>query len=116
MDIQASELAALKGAIATLPSVPALHLETWIIQAYGGKILCFSPDGSWRPLRLFSNRSHRRSVWSLASSHAHLFRWVHVDGDHKGENVWSDLELGNRLLAVEGILCVDDFLNPRYRN
>jgi FkbM family methyltransferase len=38
MDIQAGELAALKGAIATLPSVRALHLETWIEQAYGGKI------------------------------------------------------------------------------
>jgi len=38
MDIQAAELAALKGAIATLPSVRALHLETWIMQAYGGKI------------------------------------------------------------------------------
>ena len=38
MDIQAGELAALKGAIATLPSIRALHLETWITQAYGGKI------------------------------------------------------------------------------
>ena len=38
MDIQAGELAALKGAIGTLPSVRALHLETWIMQAYGGKI------------------------------------------------------------------------------
>jgi FkbM family methyltransferase len=38
MDIQAGELAALKGAVETLPSVRALHLETWIMQAYGGKI------------------------------------------------------------------------------
>jgi FkbM family methyltransferase len=38
MDIQAGELAALKGAIATLPNVRALHLETWIMQGYGGKI------------------------------------------------------------------------------
>jgi FkbM family methyltransferase len=38
MDIQAGELAALKGAIGTLPSVRVLHLETWIMQAYGGKI------------------------------------------------------------------------------
>ena len=39
-DIQAGELAALKGAIGTLPSVRVLHLETWIMQAYGGKIRC----------------------------------------------------------------------------
>jgi hypothetical protein len=38
MDIQAGELAALKGAIGTLSSVRVLHLETWIMQAYGGKI------------------------------------------------------------------------------
>jgi FkbM family methyltransferase len=38
MHIQAGELAALKGATGTLPSVRALHLETWIMQAYGGKI------------------------------------------------------------------------------
>jgi FkbM family methyltransferase len=38
MDIQAGELAALKGAIGALPKVRVLHLETWIMQAYGGKI------------------------------------------------------------------------------
>jgi hypothetical protein len=36
--IQEDIKAALKGALATLPSVRALHLETWIMQAYGGKI------------------------------------------------------------------------------
>jgi FkbM family methyltransferase len=38
MDIQAGEMAALKGAIETLPRVRVLHLETWIMQAYGGKV------------------------------------------------------------------------------
>lgn len=42
MDIQAGELAALRGAIATLPAVRFLHLETWIMQAYGGKIPLFA--------------------------------------------------------------------------
>ncbi len=35
MDIQAGELAALHGAIATLPNVNALCLETWIMKEYG---------------------------------------------------------------------------------
>jgi hypothetical protein len=30
--------AALKGAVGTLPRVRVLHLETWIMQAYGGKV------------------------------------------------------------------------------
>jgi FkbM family methyltransferase len=38
MDIQAGELAALKGAVRTLPGVRVIHLETWIMQGYGGKI------------------------------------------------------------------------------
>lgn len=70
----------------------------------------FKPAG----VVVFKQKSSQGAVWSLASSHTHLFRWVHVDGDHKAETVWTDLELGNRLLADEGILCVDDFLNPRY--
>jgi predicted O-methyltransferase YrrM len=63
---------------------------------------------------VFKQRSSQGAAWSLAASHARLFRWVHVDGDHKAESVWNDLELANRLLSDEGILCVDDFLNPRY--
>jgi len=52
MDIQAGELAALKGAIGTLPSVRVLHLETWIMQAYGGKIpLLVDLIAFLRPLR-----------------------------------------------------------------
>jgi hypothetical protein len=38
MDIEAGELAAIKGAVTTLPNVRALHLETWVKQAYGGKV------------------------------------------------------------------------------
>ena len=49
----------------------------------------FKPTG----VVIFKQKSSHGLVWSLASSQAHLFRWVHVDGDHKGENVWSDLEL-----------------------
>jgi predicted O-methyltransferase YrrM len=70
----------------------------------------FKPTG----VVVLKQKSSHGAVWSLAGSHAHHFRWVHVDGDHKAESVWKDLELGNRLLADEGILCVDDFLNPRY--
>lgn len=63
---------------------------------------------------ILKHKSSHGAVWGLTSTHTHRFRWVHVDGDHKAETVWNDLELGNLLLADEGILCVDDFLNPRY--
>ena len=52
--------------------------------------------------------------WALTSRYAGALRWIHVDGDHKMEAVLNDLSLANRLLADTGIICVDDFFNPRY--
>jgi predicted O-methyltransferase YrrM len=63
---------------------------------------------------VLKQKSSDAAIWDLATTYVHRFRWVHVDGDHKAESVWNDLELGNRLLTDEGILCVDDFGNPRY--
>jgi predicted O-methyltransferase YrrM len=78
-----------------------------------------SAEALIRPLKpkgvvVLKQKSSHPALWSLTCTQPRLFRWVHVDGDHKAETVWNDLELGNRLLADEGILCVDDFLNPRY--
>lgn len=42
------------------------------------------------------------------------FRWVHIDGEHSGAAVTNDLEIAERLIAPDGIICVDDFMNPRY--
>jgi len=75
------------------------------VDAAEALVKTFKPTG----VLVFKKKSSHRAVWSLSSSHAHPLRWVHMDGDHKAESVWNDLELGNRLLADEGILCVDDF-------
>ena len=37
------------------------------------------------------------------------FRWIHVDGDHTSRGVRNDLEISNRLLADDGVICLDDF-------
>ena len=42
------------------------------------------------------------------------FRWIHIDGEHSGESVRRDLTVAHRLLAEEGILCVDDFPSCAY--
>ncbi len=41
-------------------------------------------------------------------------RWFHIDGDHSGFSAANDLRLADRFLAAGGIICVDDFFNPRY--
>jgi predicted O-methyltransferase YrrM len=68
------------------------------------------PEG----IHFLEYKSSERMAWNLATSHARLFRWIHVDGDHKGQTVHNDLSLANHLLADDGIICVDDFMSPRY--
>jgi predicted O-methyltransferase YrrM len=65
-------------------------------------------------IKVFENRSSDRAVWNLAATHPRIFRWIHVDGDHKGQTVQNDLLLANQLLSDDGIICVDDFMSPRY--
>ena len=41
-------------------------------------------------------------------------RWFHIDGAHDGYTTTADLRLADRFLANRGVICVDDFLSPRY--
>jgi predicted O-methyltransferase YrrM len=68
------------------------------------------PEG----VHLVKNESEDRAVWNLVGTHSRAFRWIHIDGDHKGKTVYNDLLLANELLSPSGIICVDDFMNPRY--
>jgi FkbM family methyltransferase len=74
MDNQAGELAALKGAIGTLPSVRILHLETWIMQAYGARprcswILWYFCDRCVSGSPTWERNSERTPVRSIRSMH-----------------------------------------------
>jgi Methyltransferase domain len=41
-------------------------------------------------------------------------RWMHIDGEHTGSAVYSELELANQLVRPDGLVVVDDFFSPRY--
>ena len=41
-------------------------------------------------------------------------RWFHIDGDHSGFSTTTDLEIAAHMLGEQGLICVDDFFNPRY--
>jgi Methyltransferase domain len=41
-------------------------------------------------------------------------RWIHIDGDHSSRGVLNDLEIATGLLSPEGVICLDDFMNPAY--
>jgi hypothetical protein len=40
------------------------------------------------------------------------FSFIHVDGGHEADDVQTDLELADRLLAPTGVVAVDDVFNP----
>jgi predicted O-methyltransferase YrrM len=65
-------------------------------------------------VQIIKEKSSSAACWALTKRQKRSFRWIHVDGDHKAKTVANDLRLASRLLADEGIICVDDFFNPRY--
>jgi predicted O-methyltransferase YrrM len=42
------------------------------------------------------------------------FRWIHVDGEHSLRAVANDLRISARLLAEDGVICLDDFMSSCY--
>lgn len=41
-------------------------------------------------------------------------RLVHIDGDHTAPGVYNDIQIGHGLLHMNGVMIVDDFMNPRF--
>jgi SAM-dependent methyltransferase len=41
-------------------------------------------------------------------------RWMHIDGEHTGTAVYSELELAHRIVQRDGLVVIDDFFSPRY--
>lgn len=41
-------------------------------------------------------------------------RWIHIDGKHTGDAVYNDLEIADKFLSADGLLCVDDFFDFQY--
>lgn len=49
----------------------------------------------------------------LAETKNSLVRWISIDGSHEAKDVLSDLKLSESLLAGNGVIAIDDFLNSR---
>ena len=44
----------------------------------------------------------------------HTMRWVHIDGEHSAQAVYTDLTIADHLLASMGVVSMDDFFSERY--
>jgi hypothetical protein len=64
--------------------------------------------------RVVCGRSDDPGTERQLADYVGTVRWFHIDGDHSGFSAANDLRLADRFLASGGIICVDDFFNPRY--
>ena len=63
---------------------------------------------------LLQARSEYLNSVEFLANRGNRFRWIHIDGEHTGMAVKSDLELADRLLNHQGIVCLDDFMSSSY--
>ena len=47
-------------------------------------------------------------------TNARSFRWIHVDGEHSGPGVMTDLDIASELLSENGVIVIDDFFSAAY--
>lgn len=56
--------------------------------------------------------SHQCTPQNLIERMGGLARFISVDGSHEAPDVMLDLELSEQILTAEGVIAVDDFINP----
>ena len=81
---------------------PAIRRAFDVVGAAPPRLVTLSGPSSKLPGRL-----------DLRSMHQTV-RWMHIDGEHTGTAVYSELELANQIVSLDGLVVVDDFFSPRY--
>ena len=64
--------------------------------------------------RAFRGKSSALKMSEQFSDRVGKVRWVHIDGGHSGYSTYNDLCLAEEFISDLGIICADDFFNPRY--
>ena len=63
-----------------------------------------------RPARVFAKLSSELTTDDTTTD----CRFFHIDGGHRPEDVFTDLETADRALHVDGVVAVDDLFNPSW--
>ena len=61
-------------------------------------------------LRVFAKPSSQLTTEDTTTT----CRFFHIDGGHRAQDVYSDLETADRALLAEGVVAVDDVFNPNW--
>ena len=64
--------------------------------------------------RAFRGKSSALKMSEQFSDRVGKVRWLHIDGGHSGYSTYNDLCLAEEFISDLGIICADDFFNPRY--
>jgi hypothetical protein len=64
--------------------------------------------------RIFQGKSSALKTSEQFNDRLGKVRWFHIDGDHTGYSAYNDLCLAEQFVSELGIICADDFCNPRY--
>jgi hypothetical protein len=81
---------------------PSLSTAFEGVGAKGRNIVTIAAPSSELPRRLDLRTMHQ------------TVRWMHIDGEHTGSAVYSELELANQIVRTDGLVVIDDFFSPRY--
>ena len=66
-------------------------------------------------VRIFETSSKKFSESRKMSGDLHKkVRFLHIDGNHTFDNVAEDMEIAEKLVTDDGLVVLDDFLNPNY--
>jgi hypothetical protein len=84
----------------------------WVPESRVKETLTLSPETSRVNVRLLQRHSSECSPCELLELLRGRARFVSIDGSHEFEDVYLDLLLSEQVLSTNGIIAVDDFLNP----
>ncbi|WP_213602883.1 class I SAM-dependent methyltransferase [Pseudoxanthomonas japonensis] len=76
------------------------------------RALAMSGETAEAKVQLIRCYSHQCTPSGLLERLGGLARFISVDGSHDAPDVLLDLELSEQILSPEGVVAVDDFINP----
>jgi hypothetical protein len=84
----------------------------WKTEAEVASALALSEETDRAKVELLRCFSHECTPADLISRLGGLARFISVDGSHDAPDVLFDLELSEQIISANGIIALDDFINP----
>lgn len=101
-----------RSAYATNSKLLGIDTFEWTSESRVHEALALSAETASAKVTLWKKLSNECSPNQIISFLEVRPRFISIDGSHDCEDVFLDLELSEQILSSNGIVAVDDFLNP----